>query len=276
LHLERFLQAVDPSVTIPYWKYDVPAPNVLHEDFMGRTGANAPIPEETNAVFSASNPLAGWLAPGVASGGIRRRPRYNQVTESPANTPPGNNNAITDAAALASGTNFTDILEPYEANTHGPAHTNSGRGGSWINDLDLAVRDPLFFLLHANVDRLWSRWQWLNNRFDPTATNPDNALVYDRQGLFPTVAPFGADRIAEYADETMWPWNGKINSENPGTTLDDRPATAPGGAFPQVTGVLFSPVGNPRVKDLVDYRADRLFTTSISSGFGFAYDDTPY
>jgi len=269
LHLERFLQSVDPSVAIPYWKYDIPAPNIFSQSFMGQDN------NVSNAGFNVSNPLAGWVAPEVVSAGIIRNQRYDPLTQSPATPgiPGGGGPASIDANTLAVGNNFGDINNeaasmPFEFGSHGPAHLKSGQGASWIPDLDVAVRDPLFFLLHANVDRLWARWQWINDRFDPASANS-----YFPAGTFPAVAPF-PDDVAEYADETMWPWNGKTGPGPVATPLNVRPATAPGGegSFPRTVGFTFSPFSIPMVKAFVDARSDRLFTTP-NPGFGFAYDD---
>ena len=49
-----------------------------------------------------------------------------------------------------------------EFNPHGSAHTSFILG--FINDVGTAARDPLFFMLHANVDRLWAKWQWIHKR----------------------------------------------------------------------------------------------------------------
>ena len=35
LDLERELQAIDPSVALPYWRFDQPAPNIFNLDFFG-------------------------------------------------------------------------------------------------------------------------------------------------------------------------------------------------------------------------------------------------
>ena len=40
LRLQRELQAIDPSVALPYWQFDEAAPKVFHPDFMGDTPAN--------------------------------------------------------------------------------------------------------------------------------------------------------------------------------------------------------------------------------------------
>ena len=53
---------------------------------------------------------------------------------------------------------------------HGPVHVGVGglnpRG--WMSDFRTAALDPIFWLHHANIDRLWSVW----NRSDPSHTDP--------------------------------------------------------------------------------------------------------
>ena len=39
LDLERELQAIDPSVALPYWRFDQPAPNIFTPDFLGASDA---------------------------------------------------------------------------------------------------------------------------------------------------------------------------------------------------------------------------------------------
>jgi len=41
-----------------------------------------------------------------------------------------------------------------EIDPHGYAHTSFG---GWISSVPTAAKDPLFFMLHANVDRLWAK-----------------------------------------------------------------------------------------------------------------------
>ena len=264
LHLERFLQAIDPSVTIPYWKYDVPAPNVLNVDFMGRSSGSP------NASFSAGNPLNTWRAPGEASERILRNPRYDEVLGSPASPGGGGgSSSISDAATLASGTSLNDaLINVFEFDSHGPAHLKSGQGAgasaSWLNNFDASVKDPLFFLIHSNIDRLWANWQWVNDRFDPANIN-----TYNKPGLFADAVPAPGDRIAEYADEKMWPWNDATG--NPAVD-GDRPPTAPGEQVPFIVGYLLAPSGTPQVKSLIDYRSNRI-STLVNPAFGFAYDD---
>jgi tyrosinase len=74
LDLERELQQIDPSVALPYWRFDEPAPNLFTRDFMGVTD-----PSTGRVLFSATNPFQFWATDGVI--GIVRRPRFNTQTQ---------------------------------------------------------------------------------------------------------------------------------------------------------------------------------------------------
>jgi len=129
------LQAIDASVALPYWRFDQPAPNIFTLDFFG---VSDPI---GTVKFSATNPLQFWKTDGVQ--GINRRPFFNTGT-----APPG---LRTETQTLALGTQYP-AFRTLEGNPHGSAHTSFG--GS-ISSIGTAAKDPLFFLLHCNVDRLW-------------------------------------------------------------------------------------------------------------------------
>ena len=73
----------------------------------------------------------------------------------------------------------------------------------------MAAKDPLFFLLHCNVDRLWAKWQRQFSRFNSAV-----AASYDSNPPSPP---------GHNLPDTMWPWNG--------VTGGTRPPTAPGGAL---------------------------------------------
>ena len=58
LDLERELQAIDPSVALPYWRFDQPAPNVFTRQFMG-------VPDSAGRVqFTAGHPFGTWRTDG--------------------------------------------------------------------------------------------------------------------------------------------------------------------------------------------------------------------
>ena len=188
LDLERELQAIDASVALPYWRFDRAAPNLFQLDFLGVSDSLGTVR------FSNSNPLQFWRTDGVQ--GINRRPFFNTGS-----APPG---LLSEAQTLALGTQYR-AFRTMEGNPHGLAHTSFG--GS-ISSIGSAARDPLFFLLHCNVDRLWAKWQRQNGRF-----NAAQAASYDRARIrSATICPTRCGR-------------GTASREIP------RPPTAPGGAL---------------------------------------------
>lgn len=232
LDLERELQAIDPSVALPYWRFDQPAPNLFTPDFFGVSNAAGTVQ------FSNANPLQFWTTDGVQ--GIVRRPRSNW---NPA-TQPGPT-VITEAQTLALGTQYPGF-RIMEDNPHGTAHT---RWDGFIRQIQTAAKDPLFFLLHCNVDRLWAKWQRQNGRF-----NPAQAASYDSSAGNP---------IGHNLPDTMWPWNG--------ITGGSRPPTAPGGAL-AASLCVSAPGPQPRVRDGLDYQG----SVNALSRLGFDYDDVPF
>jgi tyrosinase len=242
LDLERELQAIDPTVTLPYWRFDQPAPNLFSLDFIGVSDPNG------NVRFSAANPLQFWSTDGTV--GIVRSPRFNTRTQGAR----GAVSVLTEAATftLSGPTKRYEPFRNLEGNPHGAAHVSFG--GS-ISNIPTAAKDPLFFLLHANVDRLWAKWQWFNRRFDITST--------DSFSFLGSAGSPGATRIGHNLNDTMWPWNQ--------ITGGVRPPTAPGGNFPP--SVLTSAPGlTPAVRSMIDYQGVR----TPAMRLGFDYDDVPF
>ena len=235
LDLERELQALDPSVSLPYWRFDEAAPNLFTKAFLG-------VPNPTGTLeFDTNNPLQFMSPP------ILRQPDFNTTTESA--------HVINEAGTLQLG----DVYANYrimEGDPHGSAHTSFM---GLISNIGTAARDPLFFLLHANVDRLWSKWQWYLRRFDMTSM--DTYTFLGRAG------DPGATRIGHNLLDTMWPWN-QITGTG---AWDDRPPTAPGGNLPQSKVVNF-PSLTPAVGDMIDYQG----ILNPANRIGFDYDDVPF
>ncbi len=229
LDLERELQAIDPSVALPYWRFDQPAPNLFTLDFVGVSDASGTVQ------FSNANPLQFWVTDGVP--GINRRPFFPT-----SQAPPG---LLTEAQTLALGGQFA-AFRNMEGNPHGSAHVSFG--GS-ISSIPTAAKDPLFFMLHCNVDRLWAKWQRQFGRFDPA-----QAASYDSNPANP---------IGHNLPDTMWPWNG--------ITTPPRPPTAPGGAL-AASPCVSAPGPQPRVQSSLDYQG----TVSALSREGFDYDDVKF
>lgn len=232
LDLERELQAIDPSVALPYWRFDQAAPKLINVDFFGKSGPGGAVQ------FSATNPLQFWVTDGVQ--GITRSPRNNWDP-----TTQGGPTVITEAATLALGTQYS-AFQNMEGNPHGTAHT---RWDGFIRQIGTAAKDPLFFLLHCNVDRLWAKWQKQNGRFDSSqaasfAGDPNNPIGHN-------------------LNNTMWPWNG--------ITGGQRPPTAPGGAMAS-SPCVSAPGPQPQVKSSLDYQG----VVNAVGREGFDYDDVRF
>lgn len=243
LDLERELQRIDPSVALPYWKFDAAAPNLFNISFLG-------VPNDAGTVqYTFGHPLESWKTDDEV--GFRRKPRFNTNTQLAGNSL---GPVIDEETTLALGgvSNLFERFLRMEGQPHGRAHTSFDGP---VNQIDTAARDPLFFLLHANVDRLWAKWQWVKNRFDVTSVSSYSFLG--------SAGDPGATRIGHNLNDTMWPWNQDTNSPRPGT--------APGGEFP-ASLVASAPGLVPKVRAMIDYQG----VVDPSNRLGFDYDDVPF
>ena len=231
LDLERELQAIDGQVALPYWRFDAAAPNVFTRSFMGVSGP------QDRVQFTPTNPLSAWVAASLP--GVERGPGVGPQTV-PA--------VRTEQETLALGGSPAADFAPFaimQGNPHGRAHTSHLSGV--ITDPGTAPQDPLFFLLHCNVDRLWAKWQWAFRRHDPAVA----------RAFVP-----GSTRAGHRLADRLWPWSGPLAAP--------RPTTAPGGAL-SPSPMTAAPGSSPRVRDTIDYLG------SVSdTHLGFAYDDVPF
>lgn len=246
LDLERSLQDIDPTVTLPYWRFDEPAPELFAPEFLGMPPADPGMGDVID--FPHGHPLEFWKTDGADP--IERRPFYDISAAPPQQDEDGNDAVITQNATMALGDQYA-AFRRMERAPHGPAHT-SFLGP--INSVPTAAKDPLFFLLHANVDRLWAFWQWRNRRY-----NSSDDATYSLLGGSHRVP----DDIGHKLNDTMWPWNG--------STTPPRPTTAPPrGPFP-ASGIASRPGGTPKIRDMIDYQG-----VNGSGSLGFDYDDVPF
>jgi tyrosinase len=233
LDLERELQLIDAEVSLPYWRFDQAGPNVFTRQFMG-------VPNAQNIVeFTPSNPLRAWI--GATQPGVQRGRGIGPTTVP---------DVLSEADTLALGgeTASTAAFRPFadmQFDPHGAAHM-SHRGGV-ITNPGTAPQDPLFFLLHCNVDRLWAKWQWGFRLHDPAAARSFAA---------------GPARPGHRLNDRLWPWSGPLSAP--------RPTTAPGGGL-AASAMTDAPGTSPRVRDAIDY-----FGLTTAAHLGFAYDDVPF
>jgi len=160
LSFERELQSFDPRVALPYWKFDQPAPKLFSRKFLGVVTATS-----AQVQFDATNPIQKWAMPTVTQ--MAAMPNLTTIPVSTdkmvralnADTTPPD----VDFDSVLDTENHTLMRNMLEGNYHNEAHNHIG---GWLLT-EASPRDPLFFLLHANVDRAWAVWQKDKNRFDP-------------------------------------------------------------------------------------------------------------
>ncbi len=148
---------------LPYWNY-------------GRNGeyASMPLPFRNPTENGVPNPLyVAQRAPGINSG-ARLPPAV--TTDAFALSRP----QFTGAAEFGGGVappapQFYSQTGRLEQTPHNDVHNAVGKGG-WMANPFLAAQDPIFWLHHSNIDRIWAIWiaeghvdpsdnGWLGQRF---------------------------------------------------------------------------------------------------------------
>ena len=242
LDLERELQAIDPSVALPYWRFDRPAPRLFSRAFMG-----AAEPQRASCVSQPANPLRLWrhrrAARASPAAALRRpRPAARQlertgrrreqrviVQRRAAYAAPS---AVGGQSARRAHTSFSG----YISRSAPPPATRCSSCST------------------ANVDRLWAKWQWLNRRFDGQAD----------ELFFRAPATPGAD-----PDRPQRPRHDVAVERR-----DRRPRgrdTAPRHAVPDLAGGRRAG-GHADRRAMVDYQG----VIEPANQLGFDYDDVPF
>ncbi len=297
LEVERELQKHEPTVALHYWDWDAAAPNIFSEDFMGAPGAGGFVAEP---VFAASNPLNGWNTDLPFSGGELRR-NTSDWTVDPAGAMKPTADMIADWSDYGPTTPgffavncFSDDVEKF---SHNPSHGWTCAGGN-ITNPNRSASDPLFYLLHSNIDRQWAAWQQVHNRHGvdmggiltfPAPQHYDNNFTWNTGG---NVADPNFRQKGSFLNDGLWPWDG--TTDGPAGTAETRPPNVAGGpldaspaenipastptipatAFPaSVRRNLWPAVATiPTNAHMIDYLGKFL----IQNGLGMCYDNVPY
>lgn len=144
---ELALQSARCHVMLPYWNWsDGPSTGVpaacRHPTYVDRAGATVP------------NPL---FAGPRAAGGMTNRSAGIDAT------------AFDDLATSVQAAMSEPSFASFQNLINGPHGSVHVRVGGDMGGVPTASYDPLFFLHHANVDRIWARWQSLHPGALPAA-----------------------------------------------------------------------------------------------------------
>ncbi len=183
---EHLLQVVDPSVTIPYWDFtDRNTRNIIFQNnFIGPNGGASGVGGGAvqSGFFSAAN---GWrqrrdLSSNTWAGRSTDTQPLTRYMRSPDRLP-----TTTQVNQILAQTSYDAFRGSLETTAHAGAHL--WMGGSTAN-VSTSPNDPTFWLLHANVDRIWAEWQ---------VDGHWGSDWYTRTGK-----PFGHN-----LNDMMWPWD---------------------------------------------------------------------
>lgn len=295
LHVERELQKIDPSVALHYWDWDAAAPNVFASNFIGASDMGGAWIAEP--LFEIDNPLNGWDTDLPFNGGELRRSVTDHTvdpgTEMRALDHPVDPDLLTYSTYGPVGSDLSEsFMVDVEDESHNPAHGWPCAGGHLFSP-NRSAADPLFYLLHSQIDRQWAYWQRQYNRFGvpsggsltfPAPAHYANNGAFNTPGNTPDAS---VNQQGAWLEDGLWPWDGSSGG-TPGT-VQWRPlnqATGPGTNVPASTPMIPmtafpasaqphlwpSAAAVPRNADFIDYlgrfRPDR--------GLGYCYDDVPY
>jgi hypothetical protein len=149
-YFERIVRKASgfPNFVLPYWGYSPTGDRSLPVAF--RTPANPSNPlyvSQRRATINAGAPLSA---------------------------------SAVDAGFALSQIPFNTFSSSLEGTPHGVVHTGVGGPGGWMSLFETAAQDPIFWLHHANIDRLWEFWlasgggrtnpttnaAWMTTKFD--------------------------------------------------------------------------------------------------------------
>lgn len=199
--LEIMLRQVDPRLSLHYWDWTRDASPLFTDAFMGNGSGDAGDPWLS----------AGFYAPGADP--YRADDPFDLTHNNPVDPP----RTLTRnySGGTISSSRDTDIVNSgdYQAmrdlleRAHNSAH---GLIGGTLSNVHASFRDPIVFLLHSNVDRLFARWQT-----DPAHTDRlDPNLVYGSESaaMNVNVEPWssGIGRFHE-----IRPWSAPENMGEP-------------------------------------------------------------
>jgi tyrosinase len=163
-YFERILRqaAGDPTLTLPYWDYSRADSRELPLPFRQPANASNPlfIPERDPDANAGTLRLQDTEVD--AQQALRLLPFFVGPERSSAESFGG--------SAVALPVHFGTFAGLLEFQPHNVIHTVVGGPTGFMSDPNCAARDPIFFVHHANIDRLWEAWlRQGGGRVNPTS-----------------------------------------------------------------------------------------------------------
>ncbi len=244
---EKALQTVNPNVTLPYWNWtDSEALNVIfQDDFMGPNGQGVNIDIPDVGSFQGGSVLSGFFSEAngwVLNPDLHIRPSGESLGTSllrfvqlpPTDIYPIPQSDIDKIFALSDYEDFRIAVEGFSkldnqgqltipgvfmhnyfhslvgGATFDPAIGQPNPLGTMAS-LAASINDPVFWLLHSNLDRLWAQWQ---------VDGHPGSNYYPATGR----------HYGENLNDRLWPWDGGESipaNQGPGDVISLLPVLSP-------------------------------------------------
>ena len=227
---EQQLQKIDPSVTIPYWDWTDPQALtiILDENFLGPNGTGETVEIPGFGTFTGGPVTSGSFADWTLNENIHFDPinmtslgtkLIRFVAMPPCEKYPISKTEVEQLMSFDNYEVFNAIIEgalvlktgKYVPGWALHAYAHSIIGGSLVDEIRPKDRvphqtkiigtmdsipsspyDPIFWLNHANVDRLWAEWQ-------------DNG--HTGESFYPSAKMPAGHNL----NDPMWPWDRRLS-----------------------------------------------------------------
>lgn len=262
LRFELALQSVDPTVMLPYWDWTDHAgtQTLIFSDAYfgpnGGAGGAGGVVASGYFAFNAPSPLPAWWPSGLLGWRISSLLAEGEGTSlrrflGNDELPPG---VVDPFAGLATKSQVATLMGATlfegaggfrnQVEVSDPFHNFVHRWVSGHMETGASPNDPLFFLHHCNIDRLWAMWQ--QDGHAGVAGYPSG-----------TSYPRGHN-----LNDPMWPWVGTATGYSAPNL-----AAAVAAALPDYSG---EPARRPI--DLLEHRNIMMTIAGVPTQLGYAYD----
>jgi tyrosinase len=239
LRFELDLKSIDTRVTLPYWDWaadNSETSSIWNSDFMGGNGRESdgrvmdgPFAYDSRnwnlSILDVDDPThAPYLRRRFGTfPNVSTLPTAKQIEDTMKATPYDSPPWITNTRTGQPQPSFRNRLEGWygEGNIHNRVHLwVSGGSPPEYRDAgsmfwSTSPNDPVFFLHHCNIDRLWAQWQVLN----PTYGYVPNIGGPQGHNLNDLLEPWGS--AAAYHSYSHMPSSNSAPDTNSGRTVSD-------------------------------------------------------
>jgi tyrosinase len=190
--LEAAMQAVVPGVMIPYWRWDRDGSGWRTAKIWTLVGGNG---SSSQSYRITTGPFKDWVSViANSSGGFTSRAGIKrQFASSGMPGQPSLSNPSYDAAPWSEGTSSSKSFRQQLESPHNTVHVRI-RGDM---ETGTSPNDPVFWLHHCNVDRIWAEWEARHGQvYAPVSGGPPGHNLNDAMTFLLTPGVRPADVLA--------------------------------------------------------------------------------